>query len=58
MSYHTKSSSSLHTPLELNPLFITGFTDREGSFSISKKRLQQIFFLGQVSSERPLLEKI
>jgi hypothetical protein len=24
-SYHTKSLSSLHTPLELNPLFITGF---------------------------------
>ena len=26
MSYHTKSLSSLHTPLELNPLFITGFS--------------------------------
>jgi hypothetical protein len=25
-SYHTKSLSNLHTPLELNPLFITGFT--------------------------------
>ena len=35
MSYNTKSLSSLHTPLELNPLFITGFTDGEGSFSIS-----------------------
>lgn len=34
-SYHTKSLSSLHTPLELNPWFITGFTDGEGSFSLS-----------------------
>ena len=24
-SYHTKYLSNLHTPLELNPLFITGF---------------------------------
>ena len=30
-----KSLSSLHTPLELNPWFITGFTDGEGSFSLS-----------------------
>lgn len=29
----------------------------QGSFSISKKRLYQVFSLGQVSSERPLLEK-
>jgi hypothetical protein len=37
---------------------LLGFIEGEGSFSISKERLQQIFFLGQVSSERPLLEKI
>jgi len=41
MSYHTKSSSSLHTPLELNPLFITGFTDGEGSFSISVRDIDK-----------------
>ena len=38
--------------------WLLGFIEGEGSFSISKERLQQIFFLGQVSSERPLLEKI
>ena len=41
MSYHTKSSSSLHTPLELNPLFITGFSDGEGSFSISVRDINK-----------------
>lgn len=30
-----KSLSSLHTPLELNPLCIKGFTDGEGSFSLN-----------------------
>ena len=41
MSYNTKSLSSLHTPLELNPLFITGFTDGEGSFSISVRDIDK-----------------
>lgn len=41
MSYHTKSLSSPHTPLKLNPLFIKGFTDGEGSFSISVRDIDK-----------------
>lgn len=40
-SCHTKSLSSLHTPLELNPWFITGFTDGEGSFSLSVRYIDK-----------------
>jgi len=41
-SYHTKSLSSLHTPLELNPGFIKGFTQ---TFirQYSKNALQQMY---------------
>lgn len=38
--------------------WLLGFIVGDGSFYISKKRLQQIFHLGQLASERPLLEKI
>ena len=34
-SHHTKSLSYLDRPLKLNPWFITGFTDGEGSFTLS-----------------------
>jgi hypothetical protein len=47
-SYHTKSLSSLHTPLELNPWFITGFTDGEGSFSLSVRDIDKDTQKGRV----------
>jgi hypothetical protein len=39
--YCTESLSSSHTPLKLNSLFITGFTDGEGSFSISVRDINK-----------------
>jgi hypothetical protein len=47
-SYHTKSLSSLHIPLELNPWFITGFTDGEGSFSLSVRDIDKDTKKGRV----------
>ena len=47
-SYHTKSLSSLHTPLELNPWFITGFADGEGSFSLSVRDIDMLTKKGRV----------
>jgi len=47
-SYHTKSLSSLRTPLELKPWFITGFTDGEGSFSISVRNIDKDTKKGKV----------
>lgn len=47
-SYHTKSLSSLRTPLELNPWFITGFTDGEGSFSLSVRDIDKYTKKGKV----------
>ena len=41
-SYHTKSLSSLHTPLELNPLFITGFAQTILR-QYSKNAIQQMY---------------
>lgn len=41
-SYHTKSLSNLHTPLELNPLSITGFAQTFVR-QYSKNALQQMY---------------
>lgn len=41
-TYHTKSLSSLHTPLELNPLFIKGFAQTFVR-QYSKNALQQMY---------------
>jgi hypothetical protein len=66
-SYHTKSLSSLHTPLELNPLFITGFADGEGSFSLSvrdidmltkKGRVLYVFSIGLHKKDEDILRSI
>lgn len=48
ISYHTKSLSNLPTPLELNPWFITGFTDGEGSFSLSIRDIDKDTKKGKV----------
>lgn len=40
--YHTKSLSSLQTPLELNPLFITGFAQTILR-QYSKNAIQQMY---------------
>ena len=66
-SYHTKSLSSLHTPLELNPWFITGFADGEGSFSLSvrdidmltkKGRVLYVFSIGLHKKDEDILRSI
>ena len=66
-SQHTKSLSNLDTPLKLNPLFITGFTDGEGSFSISirdldkdtkKGRVLYVFSIGLHKKDEGILKSI
>ena len=65
--YHTKSLSSLQTPLELNPWFITGFADGEGSFSLSvrdidmltkKGRVLYVFSIGLHKKDEDILRSI
>ena len=65
--YHTKSLSSLQTPLELNPWFITGFADGEGSFSLSvrdidmltkKGRVLYVFSIGLHKKDEGILKSI
>lgn len=66
-SHHTKSLSNLDTPLKLNPWFITGFTDGEGSFSISirdidkdtkKGRVLYVFSIGLHKKDEGILKSI
>ena len=66
-SNHTKSLSSLDTPMNLNPWFITGFTDGEGSFSLSirdidkdtkKGRVLYVFLIGLHKKDENILKSI
>ena len=47
-SHYTKSLSNLDKPLKLNPWFITGFTDGEGSFSVSIRNIDKDTKKGKV----------
>lgn len=66
--YHTKSLSSLDTSRKLNPWFITGFADGEGSFSVTirdigkkdtkKARVLYVFSIGLHKKDENILKNI